>query len=86
MPRTVTPLGLMSSKMPQIFSLGECKLTITMELGFMASLFVSFFKFSVWAWAIGGSGYESDQEETVCPPCSFCRDLVGVVQPEERIA
>ncbi len=36
MPRTVTPLGLRSRSMPQTFSLGECRLTMTMELGFMA--------------------------------------------------
>src|SRR5260221_3935353 len=29
----VTPLGLISSKIPQIFSRGECRLTMTMELG-----------------------------------------------------
>src|SRR5258708_37742024 len=34
-PRKVTPLGLISSKRLQIFSRGECRLTITMELGFM---------------------------------------------------
>src|SRR5258705_12359367 len=32
----VTPLGMISSKRPQIFSRGECRLTITMELGFMS--------------------------------------------------
>src|SRR5882757_1860680 len=35
-PRMVTPLGLISSKRPQIFSRGECRLTITMELGSMS--------------------------------------------------
>src|SRR6266478_4194473 len=35
-PRKVTPLGLISSKRPQIFSRGECRLTITMELGSMS--------------------------------------------------
>src|SRR5258706_12375830 len=32
----VTPLGLISSRRPQIFSRGECRLTITMELGSMS--------------------------------------------------
>src|SRR5258708_9812194 len=35
-PRKVTPLGLISSKRPQIFSRCECTLAITMELGFMS--------------------------------------------------
>src|SRR5215469_998614 len=30
MPRSVTPEGLMASNWPHIFSLGECRLTITM--------------------------------------------------------
>src|ERR1700741_1485073 len=34
-PRKVTPLGLISSRMPQIFSRGECRLTMTIELGSM---------------------------------------------------
>src|ERR1700722_3496084 len=33
MPRNVTPVGLMSKSSPQTFSLGECKLTTTMEGG-----------------------------------------------------
>src|SRR5215475_9480856 len=33
----------MSSKMPQIFSLGVCRLTITMEFGFMAAVLPSFY-------------------------------------------
>src|SRR6266481_6097459 len=32
-PRSVTPEGLMSKSSPQTFSLGECKLTTTMECG-----------------------------------------------------
>src|SRR5215469_11300853 len=36
MPRMLTPLGLISRRTPQIFSLGECKLTMTTELGFMS--------------------------------------------------
>jgi hypothetical protein len=31
------PLGFSESRMPQIFSLGECKLTTTMEFGSMGS-------------------------------------------------
>ncbi len=37
MPRTVIPLGFNESRMPQIFSLGECRLTTTMEFGSMGS-------------------------------------------------
>lgn len=37
MPRTVIPLGFKESRMPQIFSLGECRLTTTMEFGSMGS-------------------------------------------------
>src|ERR1700688_4069871 len=33
MPRSVTPEGLMSKSSPHTFSLGECKLTTTMECG-----------------------------------------------------
>src|SRR6266850_864661 len=35
MPRIVIPEGLMVSSSPQTFSLGECKLTITMECSSM---------------------------------------------------
>src|SRR5271154_1287218 len=34
-PRTVMPLGFNPSRMPQNFSLGECKLTTTIELSSM---------------------------------------------------
>src|SRR5690242_1673913 len=33
MPRSVTPEGLMASNSPHTFSLGVCRLTITMECG-----------------------------------------------------
>src|SRR5580700_4434557 len=78
----VTPLGLISSKMPHIFSRGECRLTMTIELG---SINLSSVKLQFTA----RSGEIRDEIWKDVPypsaPGSFSGSFVGAVEPLERV-
>src|SRR6516225_1227002 len=84
MPRMVTPLGLISRRTPQIFSLGECKLTMTTELGFMSRAGASI-QSTAEVRQTGGDYGASDEEANSGSSESFLGGLVGVIEPSESV-
>src|SRR5260221_908366 len=84
----VTPLGLISSKMPQIFSRGECKLTMTMELGSMIVVVLCPLQSTARESKFGKScngGSRPIKTRRISAEFSWFRSFVGMTEPIQRV-
>src|ERR1700722_19563836 len=84
----VTPLGLISSRMPQIFSRGEGRLTMTMELGSMSVVDLCPLQNTAGESRFGKScngGFRPIIPGWISAGFSWFRSLVGIIEPFERV-